>query len=382
MNNELTSKERIELALQGREVDHVPYCPFLAYIWEHFPEEIRKMGQLKFHQMIGSDPLWRDGPWPVKAITPQKMETLTTEENGKTITEIRTPVGKLHLTCVKSESGHTNFLVEHPLKTEEDYKVQMWIEENTRFEPDPQPVEDHFAGPGRVGLTIGMLLPRGKSAFQNLIEHLVGTEELNYALVDFPDTVETLWRTMVEKNIQVVRLAAESRYDYFITWEDSSTQNYSPAQYDKYIGSEISQWCGILAGHGKKYIQHACGHVKVLVGRMKAQGVYAVESISTPPTGNITIREAREIIGSDMGIIGGIEPTKFLLLSEKELGPYVESVIDQAQGGPFVLGNSDSCPPGVTIEKFKLIAQIAKSRKWRGAGGDRDISLAKLPGKP
>lgn len=59
--------------------------------------------------------------------------------------------------------------------------------------------------------------------------------------------------------------------------------------------------------------------------------------------------------------------TNFLLLSEEELAPYVESVIDQAEGGPFVLGNSDSCPPGVTIEKFKLVAQIAKSRKWRGA---------------
>lgn len=86
MKNELTSKERIEMALQGKQVDHVPYCPFLAYIWEHFQEEIREMGQLKFQQMIGSDPLWRDGPWPVKAIPPQKMETLTTEENGKTIT--------------------------------------------------------------------------------------------------------------------------------------------------------------------------------------------------------------------------------------------------------------------------------------------------------
>jgi hypothetical protein len=35
-------------------------------------------------------------------------------------------------------------------------------------------------------------------------------------------------------------------------------------------------------------------------------------------------------------------------------------VIAEAQGGPFVLANSDSCPPGVTFEKFKLVAEIAK----------------------
>ncbi len=48
------------------------------------------------------------------------------------------------------------------------------------------------------------------------------------------------------------------------------------------------------------------------------------------------------------------------LLTIEELGPYVESVIEDARGGPFVLANSDSCPPGVTVEKFKLVAQVAR----------------------
>lgn len=67
------------------------------------------------------------------------------------------------------------------------------------------------------------------------------------------------------------------------------------------------------------------------------------------------------MVGNRMGIIGGIEPTHFLNLSEAELGPYVESVIQDAQGGPFVLANSDSCPPGVTIGKFKKVADVAKA---------------------
>jgi uroporphyrinogen-III decarboxylase len=93
---------------------------------------------------------------------------------------------------------------------------------------------------------------------------------------------------------------------------------------------------------------------------MKTHGVQSVESISPPPTGNITIREARDVIGSSMGIIGGIEPTQFLRLPEKDLRSYVESVIRDASGGPFILANSDSCPPGVTISKFELVADIAR----------------------
>jgi len=206
-----------------------------------------------------------------------------------------------------------------------------------------------------------MLIPRCKSVYQTLVEHLAGTEELIYALADYPDTVRALWQVMVEKDLEAVRMAVEGEYEFFITWEDSSTQNYSPAQYDEYIGSEIGEWCRILQDAGKRYVQHACGHVSALAERMKRHGVFAIESISPPPTGNLAIRDARHLLGRDMGIIGGIEPTTFYNLSETDLGAYVESVIDDAQGGPFVLANSDSCPPGVTVEKFKRVADIARN---------------------
>ncbi len=361
--NEMTSAERIAAALENRPVDHVPFCPFLAYVWEHFPKAIQDMGQLEFHRRTGADPMWRGAPCPVKVIQPP-LETRTFRDGNRDITELVTPVGSIRYGRARSEVGNTLFLVEHPLKTEADFKVQMWIEEHTRHEADFEPVRRHlYEGWGREGFSLGMLIPRMKSAFQFMVETLVGTEELCYALADFPDTVETLWRTMMKNDLDAVRIAAESPYEYFITWEDSGTQNYSPSLYDRYIGEEIGQWCGTLCGGGKKYVQHACGHVKELVTRMKAHGVHSVESLSAPPTGNITLAEARRKIGSEMGIIGGIEPTAFLNLPVDRLGAHVEQMIADGRGGPFVLANSDSCPPGVTMEKFKLVADVAKSAR-------------------
>jgi len=166
---------------------------------------------------------------------------------------------------------------------------------------------------------------------------------------------------MVANDLKAARLAMETgSYVYYLTWEDSSTQNYSPGQYDRYIAPEIAQWCALLETNGMHYIQHACGHLRHLLPLMKASGVMGVESISPPPTGNISLREAREVLGPELAIIGGIEPTRFLSLSMEALGPYVEQVIADGQGGPFVLANSDSCPPGVTVEKFALVADIAR----------------------
>ncbi|MBN1584667.1 MAG: hypothetical protein JXA89_28425, partial [Anaerolineae bacterium] len=107
-------------------------------------------------------------------------------------------------------------------------------------------------------------------------------------------------------------------------------------------------------------IQHACGHVRHLLPLMKASGIAGIESISPPPTGNIALNQVRNLVGNELAIIGGIEPTRFLTLPLEELGPYIEQVIDDGRGGPFVLANSDSCPPGVTVAKFALVAEMAK----------------------
>jgi hypothetical protein len=347
----------------GLPVDHIPFAPFLAYFWEHQPQSVQNAGPLAFLQQIGADPLWRGAPCPVRAIPPAEQEINTVQEGERAITRITTPVGTLQMAGMTSESGQTEFLVEHPLKTREDYAVQMWIEENTTLEIDTAPMRKHLDGEGRDGLSLGMLLPRSKSAFQMLVEHHVGTEELVYALVDFPETVETLWQMMVEKNLEAVRLAVEADYTLFTTWEDSSTQNYSPSQYDRYIAPEIAQWCGILRDAGKHYVQHACGHVRALLPRIKETGVLAIESLSPPPTGNIGLAEARDMAGTDMGIIGGLEPTQFLNLSGKALSDTVEAALDQGSGGPFILANADSCPPGVPLDNFQRVADLVK--QWK-----------------
>jgi uroporphyrinogen-III decarboxylase len=358
--DEMTSRERIVAALRGQAVDRVPWSPFLAYVWEHFPPEVQAMGQPHFLQQVGADPLWRGSPCPVTLVLAEQARQESHDDADRVVTVLTTPVGTLHWSAQRSHEGNTLFLVEHPLRCQEDFKVQLWLEEHGRLQYDEAAVRQHLAGDGREGLSIGLLLPRAKSAFQTMVEHLVGTEQLAYALADFPDTVEQLLQTMIRRDEQAVRLAMRCDYEYYLTWEDSSTQNYSPSQYQRYVAPEIRQWCQILHQHGRKYLQHACGHVKDILHIMKSQGVTGIESLSPCPTGDISLKDARAILGADHAIIGGIEPTHFLNLSLRELDGYVEQVLHDGSGGPFILANSDSCPPGVTMEKFRRVGEIVR----------------------
>lgn len=362
---EMTSTERLTAALLGQPVDHLPFSPFLAYVWESFPQEVQRAGIRAFHQRIGADPLWRGAPCPIR-VEVDGVETRSWAENGRNHVVQETPVGSLHSAWrMTAQAGQTPFLVEHPLKTEADYKTLLWIEEHTRFPFDPAPADQFLQADGHDGLCLGMLVHRGKTAFQSMVEHYCGTEELAVHLLDeFPDTVETLWDTMRKNNERCAECAAQGPYRFWLTFEDSSTQNYSPAMYRRYIAPEITAYCRILAAHDKHYIQHACGHLNGLVTEMRDNGVLAVESISEPPTGDITIAEARRRVGATMGIVGGIEPVAFLHTPYERFGAYVEQIIDDARGGPFVLANSDSCPPGVTVEKYALAAEIARNTAW------------------
>jgi hypothetical protein len=361
----MTSKERIEAVLEGRKPDRIPFSPFLAYVWESFPKAVRDAGYAAFHKSIGADPLWRGAPCPVRLVSSPDVVSDNRREGDTQFFETRTPVGTLRWNSRLSPDGNTWFIQEHPLKTQEDYKILLWIEERYRFELDLTPVNNHLAGDGAEGLSLFMMLPFGKSAFQQLVEHYCGTVELQYALADFPETVDTLWHTMAANRTRCAELAAAATpCRWFLTWEDSSTQNYSPAQYDRYIGAEIRSWLKPLHAAGKKYVQHACGHVRDLVPLMKADGVDAVESLSPLPTGNLTLAEARSLAGPQFPIIGGIEPVHFLQLGDGAFDRYVEQVLEEgSRGGPLVLANSDSCPPGVTPERYARAAQIC--RAWK-----------------
>ena len=90
-----------------------------------------------------------------------------------------------------------------------------------------------------------------------------------------------------------------------------------------------------------------------------------IESISPPPTGNVTMEEANAVLPPQISLIGGIEPMQFLNDSVNELLEYVEQLCHTMKGRGFVLANSDSCPPGVEYEKFVKIAQYVKTMKKR-----------------
>ena len=364
----MNSTERLVSAMRGEPVDRPPFSPFLAYFWEAQPAAVRNAGQLAFLKSVGADPLWRCSPGIVRHEIPG-LVIRDSRRGDETLVAYETPVGTLTERYRCSPQGNTRYLVQYALRSRSDYEVLAWMEEHTRITTDASGMRAHFAGNGAEGLSLGNPLHSRagglvKSAFQQLVEHWVGTEQLAYTLHDDPDLIDLVLEPMLAANRTAVSLSATvEEYDYFLTFEDSSTQNYSPAMYERYIAPEITEWGRILGRAGKQYVQHACGHVRAILPAMKVQGIWGVESLTPPETGNVSIRDAREVVGPEFGIIGGIDPVQLRLLPTDALLDYVDRVLDENAGGVFILANADSCPPDVAPEKFRVISDHLRRRR-------------------
>lgn len=370
----MTSKQRLLSALRGQAVDKLPWSPNLAYWWENNGDEITKKGEFAFLKSIGADPLIR-GHYPTRYkewdhlflydITFTGGCGMREVINGKDKMIIyETPVGSIDFRYTHSDAGNTTYLVKHGVKTEEDFKILTYFKEHTKLEPKYDRFEEEAKAMGEEGLMIPLLSPDLKTGFQSMLEFWVGTEELVYALMDFPELVEEALAAMGKVTKRAAEICAASSAEAFITWEDSSTTNISPDLYGKYILPEINGWCDILHDADKLYIQHACGQLKALMPMIASSKIDCIESISPPPTGNIELWEARELLPKSIALIGGIEPTVFRYSSLEELEVYTRKLIQNMKGSRFILANSDSCPPYVELEKFNLVSEISKSYSW------------------
>lgn len=359
---EMTPKARLLAAIRGEETDHIPFSPFLAYYFESLPPSVREKGQLHYLQQLGADPLLR-GSICAYATRSQRCSIKKWQEGDKRYEVISTPRGELRFVYTYMPQARTWFLTGHPISGPEGIPAAIAYFEDLVVEERIQQANEAVRQLGEDGLYMAILGTQTKSAYQYLLEDLVGTENLIYLTMDEPELLGELLSVMQEKDLETVRITAESDVEVCISWEDSSTTNLSPSLYKTYIAPQLSSWCDTLKKSGKLYVQHACGHIRDLLEPMAQQGLAAIESISPPPTGNVPMEHAFSVLPPQVSLIGGIEATHLLNDSVESLLACAEELAALRKNRGFILANSDSCPPGVSEEKLAALAKFSKTLK-------------------
>lgn len=361
---QMSSRERLLRSLRGQETDRLAWSPFLAYYWESLPPETQRMGQAAYLTQMGADPLLR-GFHTLFCVRRSRCEIFASTGGGKRQVRYETPVGTLTEEYTYSEPAKSWFLTGHPVKSREDFRVLQYLFEHTEIAADARAYEADKQALGDGGLYIPVIGADMKTAFQALVEHWCGTVDLTYALCDFPEAVEECLAVMQQRNMETLEASLRSSAEALLFWEDSSTTNISPQFFERYAMPEITGWGVRIHEEGRLLVHHACGHLRDLLPLMARTPIDVIESISPPPTGNVELWEAREMLPDRIGLIGGIEPVMLKNGTEEEFPGYVEQLVSKMQGSRFILANSDSCPPDVDYRRFELVTKLVRQTAWR-----------------
>ncbi|MEI7615964.1 MAG: uroporphyrinogen decarboxylase family protein, partial [Actinomycetota bacterium] len=242
------------------------------------------------------------------------------------------------------------------IKKLEDYRIFTYMIESLEYEDLGKYFDGMEKETGEFGLNAAVL--HSTPAYE-LIQCFMGMERFHYLFFDYQkETLELLDR-IFKKFIQCYDIYSKTNIPAIVIPEDASTTLYSPSFFKKYLSPVINEYCRIINNENKISVIHACGHLDGLKESFSAIDADCIESVSPPPTGNVSIKEFKKALPG-VCIMGGI-PANCYLLDLQDFRKYIiKLILESKKEGNFILSSGDSVPANARIENIIAISSIVE----------------------
>lgn len=296
------------------------------------------------------------------------------DAQGQTITTWQTPKGPLRRVQQYSADTNLYYTAEHEVKEKDDLARLAEVFEDAEYYVSPEAREARRARRKLIGEDGILLSAISGTPLGQMIRVHAGVETIAYLWSDAREELHDLFRVMEEAHQRMVALALTNENDAIVTMDDTSTTCISPEMFKEFCLGYTDRMADLAHAAGRFYFHHSCGLIKDLLPLYRQTRMDAVHAFCTPPIGNVTIAEGRQLLGPDITIITGYSSAK---LASNSCGrPEAERAIETlfreaAPGNRFMLGLA--AEPITTMEVMKFIVQECRkhqrmySEKNRGA---------------
>ena len=359
----MSPRERLLAALRFQEVDRIPWSPCLeGYFLGTRVDQITAFRQIRADAMvrhvlnfIGSVPMRITAPPPGKTLAFTIRQRQVGEETEVTY---ECPVGTLmERYKFNPESPNIPWTTRHRLQTIEDVKVLKWMCEKAEFAPVPAFFDPADKAVGDDGLaTISAL----GTPIQWTINAETTLDKFWFFYADHPAEMEEYFEAAHQMNLRMFRAIAEGPGEVVIQYENLSSTLCSPRLWERHTLPCINEYADILHAAGKIFIQHNCGHLRAFGDAFRQARFDGCTDVAIPPTGSITLREARELWGPGKAITGGIDATAFSSLTPEQMKDYARNLLRDMKdrGRGYILGSGDATPKTATWENLRAVSEV------------------------
>ncbi len=366
----MTERQRQLAVLNGERPDRVPWMPRLElwytahYLAGTLPDEFQGMRLSDIQRKMGVGKTARAGHVCTSRI--RGVEVTERRVGMATVTEYVTPIGTVTKTHKRTEGmdrdGIAALEIEHMIKGPDDYDIVKYIFENTEYYPAYEQFEAYDRDVGDQGLPMVQI---GDVPFHWFLKDLTGYEKGYLDLFDYPDKVEdlleTMWQVLKERLWPVV---AASPATLILHGAHFSSQTTPASYFDKYMLPYMQDFADSMHPHGKKVAHHADNDTSEILQQLRDSRYDMQECFVTDPMVPCTLKQAREGLGKDVVIFGGI-PSVILedSVSEEEFENYMDEIFDEvAKGDPMILGIADNMMPTSLLHRVKRVGELVEER--------------------
>jgi len=347
---EMTSQERVRLALEHHEADRVaihdsPWATTIArWRTEGLPEGVSP------HQHFG---------YEFASVGPDislRLPTETLEETDEWIIARRSE-GAVH----RNWKGKTSTpeLIDFTIKTRadwEEHKPRLAFDESRlNFEHTKKVHDDARAK--NLFLTFG-----GGIGYDHNSASMLGPVGLLTAIVEEPDWVADIFMTQADLAVQIVEelFARGLTFDAAYYYDDLGYRNglfFSPRAYRQVLQPAHRRYLEPFKRRGLPCLLHSCGNVTEAIPDLLDAGWTALQPLEVKA--GMDLIALKQKYGDVMAFMGGIDVRNMAL---DDLGPIEEEIrtklIAAKQGGGYIYHSDHSVPDNVSFASYCRVIEL------------------------
>lgn len=349
----MTPKERILTAICGERVDRVPFTIY-------YEVNIISPGELERH-------LRNEGMGIVKWCQLWKTEYKNVvfeskrywQGNELTIREtIKTPLGEVWRTLIPGMAYETTWVKDFYVKNSDDYKIMEFMIRDAIYHPDYERFYKLEKELGEDGIIVTHI---GYSPFQRMWIELMGVERLSFDLFDKKKEFHSLYETILEKQKEIWKIVADSPAQLVEYGGNISGDIIGPERFSQYHLPVYNEFASLLHKKGKYLAVHMDGMLANLKEVIKKTEIDIIEAFTPPPTGNLSLREARSLWKDKVIWINF--PSSIHMSPPEKIRAHTINLLQEAiPGDRFLIGITENIPETVLERSLKTISQTLQEK--------------------
>jgi uroporphyrinogen decarboxylase len=347
----MTHRERMRLALDHKEADHIPMQDSLwsatVARWHHegLPDSIPAEEYFDYAlHSFGAD---LSPMFPVRVL----------ERNDEYIVE-STAYGSVRKN--HRDYSTTPELIDYAIKCRED-----WEAAKRRMQPSYTRVDwVSLRSQYERACSDNLYLTYSAVTGYDLCQAYIRSDMLLPLLITDPDWIRDMAETQADMVIEMAKIIMQAgyRFDGAFLYNDMGYRKapfFSPRLYRALFQPADRRMFDFFHSQGMKVLLHSCGNVKMLIPDLLAVGLDCLQPLEVKA--GMDLVELKREYGADLAFMGGIDVRTFNDPDPSALEQEVATKISAAKvGGGYIYHSDHSVPNNVSFEQYRRVLELVR----------------------